>query len=217
MGSEIGRRRAAALKEGTPEYRKRREEIARAAAHVFNERGFQGTSVSAVAEAMGTDRASLYYYISSKEELFDEVVREASVDNVRRAEAIRDSDTPAPQKLRQLVVELMRSYQEHYPLLYVYIRENLSQVGGKRSAWSQNMKELNRRYEEAAAAIVQEGFDRGTLRAVAPAKVVAFGILGMTNWTNRWFDPTRSEMSASDIGEAYADIVIAGLEVRDEA
>lgn len=216
MGSEIGRRRAAALKEGTPEYRKRRREIAQAAAQVFNERGFQGTSVSAVAEAMGTDRASLYYYVSSKEELFDEVVREASEINVAKAEQIRDSEGPAPEKLRSLIVELMRSYEEHYPLLYVYIRENLSHVGGPRSQWSQAMKKLNRRYEEAAIAIVQEGFDRGTLRPVAPAKIVAFGVMGMTNWTNRWFDPGRSDMSGAEIGEAYADIVLAGLAVRDE-
>lgn len=214
MTSEIGRRRAAALREGTEEYRRRRREIARAAAQVFNERGFQGTSISAVAEAMGTDRASLYYYISSKEELFDEVVREASEINVATAEAIRDGDGPANEKLRRLIVGLMRSYGEHHPLLYIYIRENLSQVGGERTAWSAAMKQLNRRYDEAVIAIVQEGFDKGTLRPVASARVVAFGILGMTNWTNRWFDPTDSDVSAEDIGEAYADIVLAGLEVR---
>jgi TetR/AcrR family transcriptional regulator, cholesterol catabolism regulator len=214
--SDIGRRRAAALREGTADYQKRRREIARAAARVFNERGFQGTSVSAVAEAMGTDRASLYYYISSKEELFDEVVREASEANVARAEAIRDSAKPAPEKLRALIVELMCSYEEHYPLLYVYIREDLRQTGGKRTAWSKHMQGLNRRYEDAVISIVSDGFDEGSLRRVGPPRVVAFGIMGMTNWTNRWFNPERSEISGEEIGLAYADIVLAGLQVRSD-
>ena len=36
---------------------------------------FIGTSMGAVAAELSIDRASIYYYISSKEELFDEVVR----------------------------------------------------------------------------------------------------------------------------------------------
>ena len=70
MQSGIGRRRAAALAEGSAAYAERRAEIIAAAAKVFREKGYRGTSLADVAESLDTDRASLYYYIGSKEELF---------------------------------------------------------------------------------------------------------------------------------------------------
>ena len=209
--SAIERRRDAARKDSTGAYQERRREIAAAAARVFYRKGYQATTIGAVADEMGTDRASLYYYISSKEALFDEVVREVSEENVSTAERIRDSDAGAPEKLRVLIESLMTSYANHYPILYVYIRENLSHVAGDRTAWSSHMRGLNRRYDDAITAIVQEGIDAGTIRAVASAKVIAFGIIGMVGWTNRWYDPHRSPHSAEDIGSGFAEMILGGL------
>ena len=209
--SGIGRRRNRAQKSGSDSYQQRRREIAHAAAGVFNRKGFRGTSLGAVAAELGIDRASLYYYIGSKEELFDEVVREVTEVNVARALAIEASVDSPPEKLRALIKDLMESYGRNYPLLYIYIRENLSHVAGDRSAWAAQMKRLNRRYEESAVAIIQQGLDDGTFRALGSARVIAFGILGMVGWTNRWFVPDRSAESAAEIGDGYAELILTGL------
>ena len=211
VSSQIGRRREAALEQGTEEYRERRQEIAKVAAGIFNQRGFRGTSMSAVAAAIGMDRASLYYYISSKEELFDEVVREVSEANVAKAEEIRAKDLAPKDKLRQLIVELMVSYGENYPLLYIYIRENLSYVAGDREAWSRHMRGLNRRYDATVIGTIEEGYADGSLRAVGPPRIVAYGIIGMIGWTNRWFRPQESDLTAQEIGTTFADMVLGGL------
>src|SRR5882757_4242361 len=121
MASGIGRRRAAALSDGGTAYRERRQKIIAAAAGVFQEKGFGAASLGDVAIALGTDRASLYYYVSSKEELFHEVVYTAAEDSVLRAEAIRDGDGTTTEKLSALVHSLLSSFEEHYPYLYVYI------------------------------------------------------------------------------------------------
>jgi TetR/AcrR family transcriptional regulator, cholesterol catabolism regulator len=209
--SHIGKRRDLAIEKGSASYQERRNEIARVAANLFNQKGFQGTSITAVAEALEMDRATLYYYISNKQELFDEVVREASEKNVAAAEEARSSDAAPLDKLRTLVVDLMNSYASNYPLLYVYIRENLTHVDAERTDWSKYMRNLNRRYEEAVIAIVQEGIDNGTIRPLASARVLAFGVIGMIGWTNRWFVPDRSPESSETIGKAYAEVIVAGL------
>lgn len=209
--SQIGERRSVALEKAPSPYHERRREIASAAAHLFNEKGFRGTSLAAVAAAMGMDRATLYYYVSNKQELFDEVVREASERNIAQAEAARDSSAPPLDKLRVVITELMRSYAFNYPLLYVYIRENLSHVDPDRSEWSKYMRGLNRRYEDAVIAIVQEGIDDASIRALASARVLAFGVLGMVGWTNRWYVPDRSPESSDVIAHAYAEMVVKGL------
>lgn len=209
--SEIGRRRGKALSKGSESYQEKRNEIARAAAHVFNERGFSATSLSAVADALGMDRATLYYYISNKQELFDEVVREASERNIAAAEAARTAEGAPLDRLRTVMTELMSSYAANYPLLYVYIRENLSTVDPDRTEWSKYMRNLSHRYEDAVIAIVQEGIDDGSIRPLASARVLAFGALGMVGWTNRWFVPDRSSESAETIGTAFAEMVVRGL------
>jgi AcrR family transcriptional regulator len=207
----IAVRRANAQAEGTEAYQERRAEITRAAAQVFHRKGYKGTTIGAVADVLGTDRASLYYYISGKDELFDDVVREVTEVNVATALAIRDGDDPAPVKLRSMIEALMASYAETYPMLYVYMRENLAEVEGPREGWSRYMRSMNKRYEEAVIAVVQQGFEEGTLAPVGSAKVVAFGIIGMVGWTNRWFSPDRSAESHEELARTFADTVLGGL------
>lgn len=212
--SGIGRRRAAARDGGKRGYSLRRVEIVRAAAEVFKSRGYQGTSLADIAEAVGTERASLYYYVSSKEELLDEVVTDVVKDNLAVAESIRDGSGRAPDKLRELVTRLMASYAEHYPFLYVYLQENLAHVADSRRAWATDMRKVNRRWEEAVTAIVQQGMDEGSLRPSPDARVTAYGLIGMVSWTSRWFNPSRSPIEAAEIGETYARLLLDGLEVR---
>lgn len=210
-GGTIGRRRQQAQEGGAANYTERRELIIGAAARLFQAKGYNGTSLGDIAGEVGIDRATLYYYVSSKEELFDEVVTDVVVGNLAVAERIRDSRDPVPDKIRRLITDLMQSYAVHYPFLFVYLQENLAHVGEQRQAWSQRMRKVNRRYESAIEAIIAEGIADGSLRPVADPRIVTYGLMGMVNWTNRWFSPQTSSVDAATIGEAYADIFLAGL------
>ncbi len=213
-GSGIGKRRTAAKEESTASYQKRRKEIAEAAVRVFNRLGFTGASISAVAAELDIDRASLYYYISSKEELFDEILREVIERNAAIASRIQASKLSPRRKLREMIIALMSSYGESYPLIYIYIRENLSHVSDKRSAWSKHMRKLNREIENAIMAIVEEGYADKSFRNVGSSRVVAYGVLGIIGWTHRWYRPDSSEVSAEEIGKTYAEMILSGLETH---
>src|SRR4051812_19845871 len=74
----------------------RREELTRAAARLFAERGYQGTSLADLAEAVGVQKPSLYHHIDSKEDLLWDVAQEgaaafhAALDGVPAAHAASD-------------------------------------------------------------------------------------------------------------------------------
>lgn len=210
--SNIGKRRSVAKEDSSASYRLRRKEIAEAAIRVFNRLGFQGASVSAVAAELEIDRASLYYYISSKEELFDELVRTVVERNLELVKQIQASDLSPRRKLRDLITTLMTSYGEHYPLFYIYIRENLSHVSDGRSKWSTYMRKLNAETADAVISIIEEGYADRTLRNVGAPRVVAYGVLGIVGWTHRWFRPDQSDVSAEEIGKTYAELLLSGLE-----
>ena len=213
--SGIGQRRKAAQNDSSNiSYQRRRQEIIEAAGHVFKKKGFQGTSLGDIADHLKTDRANLYYYVGSKEELLDGAVTGAVEANLQRAKDIRASDQSTPQKLRALIVELMVSYEEHYPFLYVFIQENLNHVSGGSSAWAKKVKKINREYEEVVIGMVEDGYKDGTLRETGPAWVVAYGIIGLVGWTNRWYNPDRADVNAAAIGTSYADMVVSGIAAR---
>ncbi|MFA7595540.1 MAG: TetR/AcrR family transcriptional regulator [Novosphingobium sp.] len=204
--------RRAAVEADPVAYEARRKEIADAAVRVFDRLGFQKATISAVAQEMKVDRSTLYYYISSKEELFDEVVRTVVERNLQLVRRIAESKVQPRRKLRDMITSVMSSYGEHYPLFYIYIRENLSHVSDERSEWSQQMREMNRETTEAMIAVIEEGFADGSFRKVGSARVVAYGIFGIIGWTHRWFRPASSEVSAEEIGKTYAEMILSGLE-----
>lgn len=211
--SAISKRRSAAKEDATEPYEKRRKEIAIAAVRVFNRLGFKGASISAVATELGCNRASLYYYISSKKELFDEILREVAERNAGMVSRIAASKLSPRRKLHDVIVALMKSCGDHYPLIYIYVREDLTLVSDKRSAWSKHMRKLNQQAVDALIGIIEEGYADKSFRRAGEARFVAYGILGMISWTHRWFKPgTPGGLSAEEIGEIYAALPLSGLE-----
>lgn len=204
-------RRNAAREEGAELYMERRREVIEAASRVFAKKGYQATTIAAVAEELNIDRASLYYYISSKEELFDDVVREACEDNIRIASRIDKSSDNALEKLQKFIIETTNSYERHYPLLHIYVRENLKTVGDSRSGWAKQMRQLNHDYEDAIIKIIEEGYLDGSFRNLGPSRTVAYAIMGMVNWVGRWYKPGNVSGTSLAIGSIFTELVINGL------
>jgi len=210
VNSDIARRRATALAEGGRSYQRKRAALLSAAAKVFREKGYRGATLNDIAAELGTERGSLYYYVSGKEELFHEIVKVASAANVTRLDEIRHGPGSPVEKLRAAIVALMSSYDEHYPYLYVYVQEDLSQLAGADTRFAEEMKAIDRQYTQAFTELVQEGLDDGSLQSPAPARVLANGIIGMVNWTHRWYRQD-GRLTAPEIGEAFAAMALDGL------
>src|SRR5260221_2975607 len=76
-----------------------REELPRAAARLFAERGYHGTSLADIAAALGIQKASLYHHIASKEDLLWEVAR-SGADAFHAALDGVPEDSPATERIR---------------------------------------------------------------------------------------------------------------------
>ena len=213
--SDIGRRRSAAQRDGGVAYKQRRDEVIRAAAQVFKDKGYRAAGLGDIAALLNTDRASLYYYVSGKRELYEEVVGDALRRNVLEAERIRKSDFTPSEKLRELIADLMDAYDRHYPYLYVYVQEDLTRSTPDASPQSRELKRLGKRYDAAVVGVVEEGVADGSFKLSATPTVIAYGIIGMLNWSHRWFKPAGA-MSGRELGEALADMVLGGLAIAND-
>jgi AcrR family transcriptional regulator len=209
--SGIGRRRQAARTEGGADYKARREELVKVAAEVFQEKGYQASTLNDVAERMGTDRASLYYYVGSKQELFQEVVQDVLEANLKEARRIKREKIKPSEKIARLVRTMMVSYEETYPFTYVYIQEDMSRVGDQGSEWALTMSSRTRSFEKIVMGFIQDGVEQGEFRSDISPEVAANGLYGMLNWTHRWFKPGRGA-DAEQVAASFSSLFLEGMQ-----
>lgn len=211
-GSKIARRRKSALSDGSADYKVKRDEIVQTASRLFAERGYKSTTLAQIAEVAGVDRATVYYYVGSKEELFREAVQGLVDKNAAKAQRIfRDKNLDPKQKLAQLVEALMCSYEEHYPHMYVYIQEEMHQVASDTSEWAQAMSRHTRRWETIFIKLVNEGVALGMFRSDIPVGISVNALFGMLNWTHRWFKP-GGKRNAGEIAAWFSEIFFNGMQ-----
>ncbi|MGE0304572.1 MAG: TetR/AcrR family transcriptional regulator [Acidimicrobiia bacterium] len=187
----------------------KRQQILEAAAEVFAERGFQRARFDDVARRVGMDRASLYYYVGSKSDLFEAVAIAPTEANVIAIEVISRSGAAPEEKLAAAIERLMESYEVHYPNLFVYIREHGRQIGlGQKR--DRRIAEIHKRYDSAFVEILEEGRRAGVFTFDLPANVLGYSIVGMVAWSHTWFRPGGG-LTGAEIGRGLAKLVLHGL------
>jgi AcrR family transcriptional regulator len=211
--SGIERRRIAAQVDGGAGYQERRQEIVRVAANVFKEKGFAAATLNDIAGRLGTDRASLYYYVANKEELLQEIVRGVITENVAAAEKVQAQDGSGADKLAALIEDMMLSFDRNYPHMYVYI-EDFARISRQESKWAKDILASTRRFEEIVVAILDEGQRDGSLRSDLANDLSALALFGMVNWTHRWYRP-GSRHSPKKIAATLTAIFLDGYRTAD--
>ena len=203
------RRQAARIAEGE-DYDIRRREVIRAAAMVFQKKGYRATTLKDVAAALGIDRVTLYRYIHGKEELLREAVTECVVEISREIARISLGDTPAPSKIRMIVEQVMRSYETHYPQPYVFMDQMLDATWAEDSDWARQLVGMVREIQALVGGVVEQGIRDGDFRADVPGELAVNALLGMLNWTSRWYQPGRRH-SSDEVARSFASVLLDGL------
>jgi AcrR family transcriptional regulator len=193
----------AALRTPSP----RRAEMVGAAARLFSERGYHGTSMQHLAEALGLQRGSLYAHIGSKEELLFDVVQEGARRFLERGEQAARMEAMASVRLRRLLVGHIETAIEHLDSATVFLNEWRYLSPELRDIVQQERD----RYEQLVRTIIDDGIAAGEFRGDANVKFAARLVLSAGNWTYAWFRP-GGELGPRAIGERFADLLIKGLQ-----
>ena len=208
--SGIAKRRGSQLRSGGQEYLAKLEEITGIAATFFRDNGYSSTSLKDIAEVAGVDRATLYYYVSGKNELFRKLVLDGMKTGVEMIERIAGSDAKPLKKIDDYIHEMILAFHESFPHMYVCLQEDVLHNLDTKTAWGKSVSELNKRFDQALVSIVQEGLDDGSIRSIGDARTIAFGIIGMVNWSHRWYDPKKGS-DPRIIGDIYSEMICSGL------
>jgi AcrR family transcriptional regulator len=183
----------------------REDQLLEVATRLFREKGYHNTSMQDIADGLGVQKASLYHYIESKEQLLRRLLKRAAAILGAQIDEIYEAELPPAEKLRQALQNHAVTMMEHLNLVSVYLSEyrNLS---------PQQLEQIlatRRHYERVLIRILEDGIASGDFRPVN-VKMAMLGLLGMFNWTHQWFSPD-GELTPQEIADILTDLALRGL------
>jgi AcrR family transcriptional regulator len=166
-------------------FHKRKQEILLAAAKLFREKTFLGTTLDEVASKVNINKATIYFYFKSKEQLLYEIVAGALEELIKNAQAIISTDASPIEKMESLIRLHLRIGTRSNNLNGVsqFERRNLS---------PKLLKQYNAqrdRYQQIYSDLLREGMAINQFRRGDPSMMSRL-ILSLANSTITWFKKT---------------------------
>jgi AcrR family transcriptional regulator len=179
------------------------------ACQLFASRGFDGTSIRDIANAVGISNAALYHYFADKDELLARIVISVIERQCAMMEdRIRPDDSPG-ERLRAF----MRAYADFFEAnMSESIASSRSFSALENSAQRERAIYWRDRYENMLRAIIREGMESGEFRE-GDVALTGRAVLSCLNWMYRWYSPGGS-LTPRDIVDAYAEILIGGVAAK---
>jgi TetR/AcrR family transcriptional regulator, cholesterol catabolism regulator len=184
-----------------------RQEILRTAARLFQQRGYDATSMNDVAAALKLSKGGLYHHFQSKDEILFEIMNHAMQITEERVLAPARAIADPVERLKALIrlhIEVVLSPRDRE--ITVMLHENHPLPPTLRKRINTRKKEYIH-FVEGLMAEVQRV--RHGNNAVSP-RAAAFALLGMINWIYQWYKPEGS-LQANNLVPQFTELVFGGI------
>ena len=162
----------------------RMEELLNVAARLFHEKGVKATPLAEIGDELGMNKASLYYYVKSKDDLLARVIFRASQRLRDLAEGIAADTAPPDLALERLVRTHCETILDH--------PNEFGTVICQRRYMSDNVlpeiSDRERAYTDGVKSLISRGIDAGLFRPMQ-ASVATQLVLDSINSLLRWYRP----------------------------
>ncbi len=184
-----------------------RQEILRTAARLFQQRGYDATSMNDVAAALKLSKGGLYHHFQSKDEILFEIMDHAmDITQERVLKPVRGIADPE-ERLRSLIrlhIEVVLSPRDRE--ITVMLHENHPLPPALRKRINARKKEYIHFVEELMTDVQRSRRAKG---AVTP-RAAAFALLGMINWIYQWYKP-EGNLQAQNLVPQFTELVLGGI------
>src|SRR6202451_1396609 len=184
-----------------------RQEILRTAARLFQQRGYDATSMNDVAAALKLSKGGLYHHFQSKDEILFEIMDHAmEITQERVIGPVRGIADPE-ERLRALIrlhIEVVLSPRDRE--ITVMLHENHPLPPALRKRINVRKKDYVHFLENLVEEVQRARHTKGKVGPHA----AAFALLGMINWIYQWHKP-EGELQAQNLVPQFTDFVFGGL------
>src|SRR6202046_846703 len=185
-----------------------RQEILRTAARLFQQRGYDATSMNDVAAALKLSKGGLYHHFQSKDEILFEIMDHAmEITQDRVLNPLRGIADPE-QRLRALIrlhIEVVLSPRDRE--ITVMLHENHPLPPALRKRINARKKDYIHFLESLMAEVQNKS--RQAKSKVSP-RAAAFALLGMINWIYQWHKP-EGELQVQNLVPQFTELIFGGI------
>src|SRR5579863_1907686 len=185
----------------------KRDAVVRAAAREFNRKGYHNTSLDDIAARLEVTKPTVYYYVTSKEQLLFQCFL-AGVEQIRAAfRDTRGLQVPARERLRAVLRHYGEAMASEFGWCMAHAEDqDLS------AAMSRHIKALKSEIDHGIRRLIREGVQDGSIHPCDP-KMTAFALAGALNWIAYWYREDQS-LTGAQIAAAFLAIFENGLRPR---
>jgi TetR/AcrR family transcriptional regulator, cholesterol catabolism regulator len=192
----------------TTEAGNRRQQIARTAAQLFQERGYHETGVDDIADAVGLRKPTLYHYVKGKGEILA-LIHEEMIDSVLdRLEGYVTERLDPREGLRGVVTDIFELMHTRPGYLQVFFEHHRELPDPLRAS----VLEKRTRYLQLVETLIQEGVAQGIFRPVN-VRLKTMALFGMTNWSYQWYRPDGL-FTYREVAEEVVDTFLNGVSTK---
>ena len=183
-----------------------KQRILRAAAELFMERGFAGTTVREIGDRAEVGQSSLYHHARSKGQLLAEMHATHAREVLALLEEVVKSQQAPIVQLRGVIAALLAMVHTHRAVVTVYLRESHALSDEARK----EVKRERIKVDSIVDLILKRGLKSGEFRPDLDVHLTRLAILGMINWAYQWYRPNGPQTIA-EISEYFADLAEAAV------
>jgi TetR/AcrR family transcriptional regulator, cholesterol catabolism regulator len=187
--------------------RNREAEVLEAAVEVFWRKGYSGASIQEVADHVGVLKGSLYYYISSKEDLLWRIVDDVHRQSTDILTEVQALSVPAVDRVRIYIERHVEWYLGNLKVVSVFFREWRHLTGERYDT----VTERRRGYDRAIRAMVAAAQEAGDVDTGLDPKYASLYILAAVNAVPDWYSSGGRD-DPRQIAEDYADMTVGLLQ-----
>lgn len=180
------------------------ESLLAVAVELFNERGYDGTSMEDLSRRLGITKSAIYHHVRSKDQLLGLAVDRALDGLFAIADEVRALEEPAVVRLEKLLRGSVTVLVDRLPFVTLLLRVR-GNTDVERTALARR-----REFDRIVTQLVRQARDEGELRAEVDPATTARLLFGMVNSLVEWWRP-RDGSSAAQIADAIATIAFDGL------
>jgi AcrR family transcriptional regulator len=174
---------------------------------VFNDRGFDGTSMEDLAQRLGITKSAIYHHVKGKDALLGLALDHALEGLEAAADEVRALDGRAVDRLEALVRRSVEVLVARLPYVTLLLR-----VRGNSLVERQALTR-RRRLDRLVAELVKDAVAEGDLKPDVDPVVTARLLFGMINSLTEWLKPTGKH-NAEELADAISSVAFDGLRSR---
>jgi AcrR family transcriptional regulator len=180
-----------------------KDRIIDTALRLFEQHGYHGVTVDRIVTESNASKGGFYHNFKSKDELLYHI-HDVFITYVlnKAQDAYKNYHTPT-ERLCAIIRSFVKVFHLYKPHITVFYQESTY----LKPEYSQKINEKRDEFKQVIFRVIREGIAAGEFRPDLSVEITGMSIIGMVNWTYKWYKPD-GPMTIEQIASHFTDLIL---------